>query len=502
MSKIVSQIEFIRRFAQNAGVMQKDAKKYLYFMFEDITSALVHGRAVRLSGIGNLKRTRFPSKTMPNPNDRSQQLLVLDRYYMRIKASSHFKLKIKSRLFPDKYSLPLPKYRLPRAPEGAQKISVSHSFTVPINIRPTIPQIRWRQPMSSLILDLRQKQSSPSIRLLRNLLRKATRDNVRGVTLTPDELFVYGEQNYFEKKNPLLYQKTIEVLRQLLPIAFTTPKSWRLLANLPSDDLASNRNVFNFSILPHFDDGWIVHISKPRSKHISQKITTSLLPANTQKIVDDISYKGKGHIAIIGSKQGRKATIDRIRQNFDTKNTNYHYVVEHHHHSLHPHHTLGPTLRTLKDDIGLHPITAIDELSGADNLYHLRYMPGVTISSINSPNKEHFDRLCGLQKVPPDFFTVIIEGYTLPSACQFCMPIHEPAVRFPLMRRLAGARDELLHVHPVRVHVPCEHEPEFHLINITHGHNKSDSSTLEEQLYRMALDHKINYNSVEEMLRK
>ena len=67
MATTLPQIEFIRRFAKNAGLMQKDAKQYLFFMLDDISRALSSGREVRLQGIGTIKRVCFRSRTMANP---------------------------------------------------------------------------------------------------------------------------------------------------------------------------------------------------------------------------------------------------------------------------------------------------------------------------------------------------------------------------------------------------------------------------------------------------
>lgn len=502
MSKIVSQIEFIRRFAKEAGIMQKDARHYLSLMLDEITRALASSREVRLSGIGNLKRVRFPSKTMPNPNDRSQQLLVLDRYYMRIKPSHQLKLKLKANLFPDKFSMPEPKYRIPKAPAGSQKIGIGRSFKVPINIRPTIPQVSWRRPISSLVLDLRAQNPQTGTRLLRNIMRQAADKNTRAITIAPYDVTFYGDIPERQDIKPTLYHLAINEMMQQLPNAFLRPQTWRLLVNLPKiNDSDKPRQMFNFSALPSGDNDWAIFISSPRFLHAQPQIVGARLPEHTKNQVDTILNSGRGRVAIIGSHAGRRATIDAIRQYMQNQNITHHYTVEHHHHALHPHHILGPSLRSLHGEIGTYPVTVIDELSQADNFYHLRQLPGITISNITSPDKKNFDRILGLQKIPPDYFDTIIESYTLPAACNVCAPATEPAVRFPLMRRLAGARGQLLHVHPVRVHVPCKHDKSYHLVNITHSKGKQIGPSLDEQLYHMALNHDITYNTVEEMIK-
>jgi len=501
MSKIVSQIDFIRRFAKEAGIMQKDAKHYLSLILDDITRALASSREVRLSGIGNLKRIRFPSKTMPNPNDRSQQLLVLDRYYTRIKPSRQLKMRLKANFYPDRFSMPQPKYHIPKTPAGSQKIDIGHSFKVPINIRPTIPQVSWRRPLSSLVLDLRAQNPQTGTRLLRNIMRQAANKSTKAVTIAPYDVTFYGDITERQDINPALYNLTIDEIRKQLPNAFLRPQTWRLLVNLPKiTDDDSPRQMFNFSALPSGDDDWVIFISSPRSLHTQPQMINARLPEHTQNQIDSILNKGRGRVAIIGTPTGRRATLTTIRDYLEKQNIAHHYSVEHHHHALHPHHILGPSLRSLRGEIGTYPVTVLDELSPADNLFHLRQFPGVTISNIISPDKKYFDKIIDLQKIPPDFFDTIIESYILPAACNICAPATEPAVRFPIMRRLAGARGQLLHVHPVRVHVPCKHDKSYHLVNITHSKSKQTSPSLDEQLYKMALNHDITYNTIEKMI--
>jgi len=497
--------------------MQKDAKQYLFFMLDDISRALSSGREVRLQGIGTIKRVCFRSRTMANPNDRSQQLLVLDRYYPHVKASPQLKLKLKARMFPDRYCVPTPKYRPldrasgrrpPKPAEGAQLVPIKQSHSIRINVSPKIPKISWRAPMSGLVLDLRARQARPETRLLRNLLRRASGDSVHGVTLAPYDITAYGARNSRDEVDPKLYDLTIKALRQYLPAAFLNPQTWRLLTNLPSDDstgtrraepLGGARQMFNFSALPSSDDNWLIAVARPRAQHETNKLTSSSLPEHSKKQINDILSQGAGNIAVIGPHSGRHATFEQIRRLLQNQNIGHHYCVEHHHHQLHPHFTLGPSLRQLSDEVGTYRVTLIDGLSGADNFLHLRRLPGVTISNIAAPDKNYFDRLLRLQRVPPQFFSTIIEGHALPAACSQCMATHEPAVRFPLMRKLAGKRGELLHVHPVRITAGCDHEPEYHLVNIVYSANDA-SASLDEQLYRLALDHKISYNTLEKQL--
>lgn len=494
MSKIISQVEFVRRYAKRAGIMQKDAKKYLAIMFGDITGSLARGSEFRIGGIGTIKRVKFPSKTMANPNDRSQQMLVLDRYYARFKATSNFKLKLKAQLFPDRYSLPQPKYKPPQTPEGALKISVGRSHAVPIKVRPTIPPVSWRKPMSSLILDLRAERPDIKTRLLRNLLRQAALEKTTGVSISPYEISNYGAPCGTDKISPQLYKTTIDALRDRLPFAFSTPGSWRLLTHLPGD--SSSRNLFNFSALPSTEDDWLVQFSQPRARGVFDGKIDKGSMVMSKKALNETIARGRGHLAIIGPHSGRRAILNQIREDFEKNNVNHHYCIEHHRFDNYDNHPLTPSLRSLRSDISTHPITIIDELSAADNLFHLRHFPGVTISSIFAPNKEYFDRLCALQHIPINFFDAIIEGDIIQSVCPLCMGEKAPAVRYPLLRRLAGARGELLHVHTVRLSDKCEHSPHHHLVDTVYKNDGTLGPSFEEQFYRKVLDNKISYNTL------
>lgn len=492
--KTTSQSEFIQRFAKNAGTTQKTAKKYLAWMLEDTTNSLARGNEVRFHGIGALKRVRFPSKTMVNPSDRSQKVLVFDRYYARIKPSSLFKAKLKARLFPDKYQY---SPKTTPMPSDGTSVNIGRSHAVPIKVRPSIPAQSWRKPMSGLVMDLRSQRPDPQLRLLRNLLRQATQPQIHATTLSPYELQTYGAQNSNEPMSQNLYHTTTQALHKQLPVAFSSPQSWRLLVHMPSDS-NSGRHIFNFAAFPSGDDDWLVNFAAPRAQR-RQTNTSMQLPEETTHVLDGILEKGKGKIAIIGAPDGREATFEQVKNYLGKRNIGYHHMVEHHHHSLHPHVSLNESLRDLHKQAGTYPVTVIDELSGADNLFYLRHMPGITICKVVAPNKQYFDRLMALQNIPPGFFDAVIEGIALPRACSKCMPTWQPAVRFAPMRRLAAARGELLHVHPVRVDAECNHDPEYELVNIVSGSDQKQG--LNDKLYRMALDHTISQQTLADHLR-
>src|SRR3990167_1608079 len=98
-STAVSSSEFLRRFAAKTGTTLKDAKPMLYMIEDEVGKALASGREVRFSGLGIIKRARFSSKILPNPNNRQQKLLVLDRYYPHFRTSRTFKDKLRHVIF-------------------------------------------------------------------------------------------------------------------------------------------------------------------------------------------------------------------------------------------------------------------------------------------------------------------------------------------------------------------------------------------------------------------
>jgi len=493
MSKILSQAQFVKRFAQNAGVLQKDAKLYLHTIQDEIIKSLSKGYAVSITGFGTLKKAKFPSKMMPNPNNRSQKILVLERNYMRIKPSQRFKQKIKSKLFPEKYQLLEPKPHIAKDKQS-REIKINRSFTIPIRVRPHIPPIGWREPLSAQILDLRRQNLDSGDRLLKNIFRRIDTPNTRGISISPTDITYYDDTNYTDTISEILYRQIIKTLKKHLPQTFSTPQSWRLLATLPP------RRLYNYAMLPDANDNWLVSINRPRAG-IDNPIITNNLPAQTQKIVDGLIAKKEGRLLVTGSPQSRRATLEQVEQYLTSLGLPYHTALEYHHHPTHPHINFTGHLREFLPQANIHNLLIMDDISSADNFYQLRNFSGVVIATVNAPNANYLNRILKLQQVPEGFVDAVVDTRLIPSPCSKCMPQYAPAVRFPHMRRIAGSRNSLLHVHPVKIRV-CNHKETPILVHTYHNdNNESNKSDIGNQLYDMALRHEIDYDTVDEVLR-
>ena len=489
---ILSQAQFLKRFASGAGVMQKDAKGYLSVIKDEITRSLASGNTVSITGFGTLKKAKFPSKMMPNPNNRSQKILVLERNYMRIKPSSNFKFRIKSKLFPDKYQLAEPKPRI-IADKSAQKININRSFTVPIRVRPEIPPITWRQPLGGQILDLRRRDLDVGDRLIKNIFRRADAPGTRGLSISPSDITYHDDQNKTDAISEILYRQIIATLKKHLPQTFQSPGSWRLMATLPP------RRLYNYAALPDTDDNWLININHPRA-NIINATTANTIPPNTQKLVDSLVAKGSGRLLITGSPRSRHATLEQIKQYLTSLGLPYHSAVEYHHHPTHPHINFEGRLRDTLHGASTHKILVMQDISAADNIYGLHKFEGPVIATVTAPGVDYANRILKLQQVPEGFFDTIIESNLVSAPCSKCMPQYAPAVRFPHMRRIAASRDTLLHVHPVKVRA-CDHKETPILVH-TYGTNEHQQPDIGNQLYDMALRHEIDYDTMEETLRK
>lgn len=472
--------------------MQKDAKQYLGVIQDEITRSLAKGYAVSITGFGTLKKAKFPSKMMPNPNDRSKQIMVLERNYMRIKPSMGFKLKIKSKLFPEKYQLPEPKIRIPKD-QSARDIKINRSFTVPVRVRPTIPAVGWRQSLSGQILDLRRQNPDVGDRLLKNIFRRIDSPHTRGLSISPTDITYYDDQNKTDTISDILYRQIVTSLKKHLPQTFLNPQSWRLMAILPP------RRLYNYAVLPDADDNWLISVTEPRAS-VGDTATTNELPAQTQKIINSLVAAGSGRLLITGSPMSRRASLEKIKQYLTSLGVPFHTALEYHHHPTHPHINLTSQLRDVLPYANTHKVLIIDDLSAADNFNHLRDFRGVVIATVNAPSAEYLNRILNLQQIQSGSFQNIIDTSLVPSPCSKCMPQYAPAVRFPHMRRVAASRGNLLHVHPVKVRA-CDHKETPILVHTYHS-DSSETPNMENQLFDMALRHEIDYDTMDEMLRQ
>lgn len=482
-----SQIQFLRNFSQNAHIGLQEARDYLHMIENEIGSALAASRSVKIPPIGTLKRALQPSKTIKYLNDPSKNILILDKYYAHLRPSSTLKNRLKGIA---------PKLRTKATDLG---INVGHSILVPIKIRPRLPHISWRQPMSGLTLDLRTPQPNAHQRLLRNFIYLA-KQNPCGVSINPSELTIYGDQKSIVPISQQIYSMFVDTIKKYLPQTLQNSNPWRLLVNLPP------REMMHFTALPadgtslFTNESWLFHINYPSAYRYDKKITTDAFNKDVADKLNQIFYNGQGNIAVIGNKLSRSLAIKLIRKKLDGAGLHYHYFVEHHHHSTHPHLTHPTDMRQLSKQNFIHEAVIFNDISAADSLYHLHSSTPISIYSLPIYDKNEFLRLLRLQQIRPEQIDLILENYAIPSVCSQCASKTVPAVKYTAMRRLAVQRSELLHVHPVSINTNCDHETIYELITIAHSPQSKSKNNLNNILYHLALDNKINAESVEEYI--
>lgn len=493
----ITTADFLRRFATKTGANLKDAKPILHMIEDEIGKALASGRDVRLMGLGLIKRARFSSKILPNPNNRAQKLLVLDRYYPRLRTSSTLKNKLKHIIFdsPLNDANPSPAKLSAKPPVPKSKYLNPKSGTpIPISFRPRVPPLRWRKEVSPLYLDLSKNNLSPVDCIVKGLLRNLHRNEV-ALSIAPQVMTYYGAGKYHQSLSPEVYRTLIGSFRRFWPKAFSEPQVWRLMVNLPP------QLFLNFSAAPAGDDDWLVHFAKPRlttSDHAN--VHTSFSPELSQNI-DGLFERGGGRVAVIGPARARLATLHKIKKILDNEGINYHYVVEHHHWKPHPHEAMTPHLKQLMKKTARHPILIIEHLSSADDIYHLNRFDGIVITGLMQNTKHGIGELLARHKLPDDFFDLIIESHAIPSPCPNCPPLVKPAILFSPLCQIAARRGEALGNRLVSVaQASCPHKTSYQYASAIFDSSGLIGPSLEEQLYHMVLDQKVPFNAAEELL--
>ncbi len=503
--KAITSAEFLRRFAAKTGANIKDARPILLMIEDEIGKALASGRDVRLMGLGLIKRARFGSKTLPNPNNRAQKLLVLDRYYPSFRTSSTLKDKLRHVLF----GSPLRTGRQILSSAVGRQISVDKRQTthaqrltpnptrgtpIPISFRPRIPPLRWRKEASPLYLDLSKKNISPIDYIIKGLLRNLHRNGI-ALSISPQAMTYYGAPKSHQTLSPGVYNSLMGSFRRFWPMAFDEPQVWRLMVNLPP------QLYLNFSAAPAGGDDWLLHFAKPRlatSDHAH--VDANFSPELSQNI-DKLFERGGGRVAVIGPARARLATLHKIKNILDEEGINYHYVVEHHHWLPHHHEAMMPHLRQLVSKTTRHPILIVEHLSSADDLYHFNRFEGIVIVGLVQNNKHGVGELLARHKLPDDFFDLIIEGHAIPSPCADCPPLVKPAILFSPLCQIAARRGEVLGNRLVAVSkTSCHHLTNYRYAAALYDGNGLVGPSLEDQLYGMVLDQKIPINATEALL--
>jgi len=497
--EVTSSTEFLQRFAAKTGTTLKDAKPMLYMIEDEVGKALASGREVRFLGLGIIKRARFSSKTMPNPNNRQQKLLVLDRYYPHFRTSRTFKDKLRHVIFgsplknSDRLSVisyPSEKNlktenRLPNARAG--------STPIPIRFRPRIPPLRHRAPMSPLYIDLSKRHLPPGERLLRSLLHSLGASDA-GLSINPQQITFYSPEKNLQALPPALYDMLARTLRRALPQAIKHPQMWRLMVNLPP------KTYLNFSAAPAGNGQWLYYFQRPRLEQSDHNLVEVNLPSIVNAKIDGLFAKGAGRIAVVGTPRGRLATLRRVKKIFDTEGINYHYAVEHHDWQPHGYHILAPHLRQLMKETTKHPILIIEHLSAADDLYQLNRFEGIVLAGLASGERHATSDILARQRLGADFFDLILESHTISAVCEDCRPVTKPAVLFAPLRQIAAHHNDRLTNHTVCLAAAdCDHKKSYRYIVVAHEPSGQIGPSLRDQLYEMLLDHQVAYNAVEDM---
>jgi len=502
-STAVSSSEFLRRFAAKTGTTLKDAKPMLYMIEDEVGKALASGREVRFSGLGIIKRARFSSKILPNPNNRQQKLLVLDRYYPHFRTSRTFKDKLRHVIFgsPLKNSTYTPRTSNlqpqvlnPKTPYATRPVPNPKGTPIPIRFRPRIPPLRHRAPMSPLYLDLSKRQMPPGEKLLRSLLHSLGASD-SDLSIDPRQITFYSPEKNLQALPPALYDILARTLRQALPQAIKHPQMWRLMVNLPP------KIYLNFSAAPAGNGQWLFYFQRPRLKQNDHHLVEVNLPSIVNAKIDGLFAKGAGRIAVVGAPRGQLATLRRVKKIFDTEGINYHYAVEHHHWQPHGHHTLAPHLRQLMKETTKHPILIIEHLSAADDLYQLNRFEGIVLAGFASSEHSRIGNTLARQRLPADFFDLTLESHTVPAVCEDCPPVTKPAVLFAPLRQIAAHHNSRLTNHTVCLAAAdCDHKKSYRYIVVAYEPNGQIGPSLRDQLYELLLDHQVVYDAVESSL--
>ena len=501
----ITTAEFLRRYASNTGLSLKEVRPILAMVEDEITKSLVSSRDVRLAGLGTFKKVKFRSQMMANPNNRRQRRLVLDRYYMRFKASNILKDRIKKSFRPDyqpktKTAREAPAERLTdevRIPtrysrskpvDGRSAAAERGSIPIRVSVKPRIPPIHWREPMSALYLDLSKKHIASADRLVKNIIRWMALDQTHGLSIAPHQMIVYEEKKRITSLQPILYDSFVKVFAKHLPQILRSPQTWRLMINLPP------KIIVNLSVAPVAGRKWSFHLQKPYISSFRQPHNVSF-PVLVNKKLDAIFDRGYGRVAIVGPRASRLAVIEHIREILDHESIGYHYTVEHHHHCEHPYHILEPHLVSIWQEAATHPVLIVEHLSGADNLDHLRRNGKIVVAGIVPRSYGQLKLLLERQGLEPAFFDLVLEAHTLPLACNCCPPVTRPAVLFPSLRKIAAAYNDRLDATPVFLsYNDCDHEMDSKNIIVAYGAGGTIGQNLKEQLYHLVLGQKITYD--------
>jgi len=208
-------------------------------------------------------------------------------------------------------------------------------------------------------------------------------------------------------------------------------------------------------------------------------------------IVDAI--RDNHRIAVLGGKQTQPAILAMIEKILTDMSLNYHRVGHDNAGDI----PIGQHLKRLKADEFYHPMTLISNLSGADDWYYLQNIPSGVIALLPFSAKTDIDRIISLQQLPADIFHSVIRSVIAPLSCPECQPVMNSAVSYPALRRIATKRNELLHVHPIRVNEPCHHHKKYLQLFEEYAGDQLTGPSITDQLYDLLLQHEIDWATFE-----
>jgi hypothetical protein len=208
-------------------------------------------------------------------------------------------------------------------------------------------------------------------------------------------------------------------------------------------------------------------------------------------IVDAVSNNRR--IAILGDKHLQPTILAMLEKILTDMSLNYHRVGNDTAGDI----AIGQHLKHLSGNDFYHPMTLICNLSGADDWYYLQEIPSGVIALLPYPAKTDVDRIISLQRLPADIFHTVVRSTIVPSSCPDCQPVMNSAVSYPALRRIATKRNELLHVHPIRINQACDHPKKYLQLFEEYTDGKLIGPSIIDQLYDMLLKHEIDWPAFE-----
>jgi len=533
MKKINSSI-FIKRLSKRAKLDLPQTRLLFKVMHDQITQDLSEGKKVRLKGIGILHRVNHSNDREYDDIGRKTIYVYPEKFHVCFSASRRLKrlmqaaygtttetvgqatprklrkheivrqqaaekvpIKIvqppkRTQATPvlspvseeksDNIPIEISKYQtVPASPvqSPADIASKDENIPIKIKVKPKLPTIAWRTSPDKQYLPLSPNYHHPSHRMLLTLLRQLGL-KWQAITVTPQEISV--NDGLLTQPLPVSRAGIAMVLDAFKDLGFDIDRRHYhtkiKLGTQPTKtiDLISG---YAYNNIP------FIRITCPIIE-TGKTIVTRRSPLS-QLIVD--AAKDNRRIAVLGPKQSRNNNLTSIIKILSDMNMNYHRVGSNEEYDI----NIGQHLKKLPKHNFYHPITVIENLSGADDWYYLQQIPSGIIALLPFTDKADIDRIIELQQLPLDIFHSVVRSILVPTSCPDCQPIMDSAVKYPALRRIAGQRNELLHVHPIRVNQLCDHPKKYLQLYEEYTDNQLIGASIIDQLYDLLLKHEIDW---------